>query len=214
MEAREFIGKICEQGEVCFSGGTHCVAIVPKDSIGPIENKAKNPPNILGVIDKFDYAEVPKIISVETLKKYCSQANTLKLETYKLVASETCDECQGSGTVEFRYTDKSNTYHTTDDDCPICEGNGAISGYRVIETNEFVENPIVGLKIGSAMFNYEHISDILQACKLLEASEIKEVKNGSEANAYVYEFDKIKILIMPMIEYDKDNFQFVNCEEI
>lgn len=55
-----------------------------------------------------------------------------------------CVECEGSGYVEWEYTDQDGEIHSHDGDCPICEGDGIIedvfknTGFMIPADNSFV----------------------------------------------------------------------------
>ena len=38
--------------------------------------------------------------------------------------TDECPECDGTGTVEYEYTDNEGNTHYHEEDCPICEGDG------------------------------------------------------------------------------------------
>ena len=62
-----------------------------------------------------------------------------------------CEECGGSGEVEWEYTDLDGESHFHDDDCPVCNGDGTTegvfknTGFMIPTYNSFV-------RIGKSFF--------------------------------------------------------------
>lgn len=52
--------------------------------------------------------------------------------------SSECPECDGSGTVEFEYTDNEGETHYHEEDCPICDGTGVREDYELVETGRMI----------------------------------------------------------------------------
>lgn len=75
------------------------------------------------------------------------------MEAEKVITEEgrECEECEGSGYVEWEYTDLDGEIHFHDDDCPICKGDGIIeavlksTGFMIPTYNSFV-------RIGKSFF--------------------------------------------------------------
>lgn len=96
------------------------------------------------------------------------------MEAEKVITEEgrECEECEGSGYVEWEYTDLDGEIHFHDDDCPICKGDGIIeavlksTGFMIPADNSFV-------RIGDSFFRG------IQAQMLLWAMEYFNVDKAT-----------------------------------
>ena len=74
-------------------------------------------------------------LTFETLKKVLASFE-MEEEQVLIEGTEECEECEGSGEVEWTYTDlENNTYELTSD-CPVCDGEGETEG--VFENTGFM----------------------------------------------------------------------------
>ena len=111
--------------------------------------------------ESYEEIEKPSIYTVfrdsmegyftfESLKKVFE---SFYMEAEKVITEEgrECEECEGSGYVEWEYTDLDGEIHFHDDDCPICKGDGIIEA--VLKSTGFMiptEDSIV--RIGKLFF--------------------------------------------------------------
>ena len=80
---------------------------------------------------------------LESLKKTLA---SFGMEEEQVVTEEgrECIECEGSGYVEWEYTDQEGKIHFLDSDCPVCHGDGMLeevfksTGFMVPTDNSFV----------------------------------------------------------------------------
>lgn len=109
----------------------------------------------------------------ESLKKVFE---SFGMEEEQVVTEEgrECIECEGSGYVEWEYTDQEGKIHYHDGDCPICDGDGIIEG--VFESTGFMiptDESIV--RIGKSFFRG------IEAQKLLWTMEYFNVDKAAFA---------------------------------
>lgn len=117
-----------------------------------------------------------------------------------------CVECEGSGYVEWEYTDQEGKIHFHDGDCPICDGDGIIED--VFEGTGFMiptEDSIV--RIGKSFFRGIVIQKLLWAMEYFnvdkaafaegENSISVTLNNGVEiAIASLYPFESQHIVTL------------------
>lgn len=96
---------------------------------------------------------------------------------------EKCEECDGSGTVEYTYKDSYLNFYSIEGECPICDGNGMIDvkTKRLVPGEfDFADDVFVGLrssKIGlhsskvTVFVKPEHL-DAVYDVALTECSDI------------------------------------------
>ena len=75
------------------------------------------------VIYKVFRGSMEEYFTFEALKKVLA---SFAMEEEQVVTEEgrECKECEGSGEVEWEYTDQDGEIHFRDSDCPVCHGDG------------------------------------------------------------------------------------------
>ena len=110
-----------------------------------------NPNMLLGSYEEAEFSSIRKFIrdsmegylTLDSLKKTLA---SFGMEEEQVVTEEgrECVECEGSGYVEWEYTDQEGKIHSHDGDCPICDGDGIIedvfknTGFMIPTDNSFV----------------------------------------------------------------------------
>ena len=110
-----------------------------------------NPNMLLGSYEEAEFSSIRKFIrdsmegyfTLDSLKKTLA---SFGMEEEQVVTEEgrECVECEGSGYVEWEYTDQEGKIHYHDGDCPICDGDGIIedvfknTGFMIPTDNSFV----------------------------------------------------------------------------
>lgn len=91
-----------------------------------------------------------EFFTLEALKKVLASFG-MEEEQVVIEIGRECVECEGSGYVEWEYTDLDGKIHYHDGDCPICEGDGIIedvfknTGFMIPTYHSFV-------RIGKSFF--------------------------------------------------------------
>lgn len=81
--------------------------------------------------------------TLESLKKVL-ESFEMEEEQFIIEEGRKCEECEGSGEVEWEYTDLDGKSHFHDGDCPVCNGDGTTedvfksTGFMVPTDNSFV----------------------------------------------------------------------------
>lgn len=120
-----------------------------------------------------------------------------------------CDECDGSGEVEYEYVDKGGVTHEVTADCPICFGTGYVDGAPK-KTGEMIADFCTPIKLGEAYIMAHRISKIAQAMELLGIDELIMAHNGRRdddtVEAYELQTNGVRFFVMPMlVEEDVPN---------
>lgn len=116
-----------------------CTAILINPSVTTLSYEEIDFP----IIGNFIKGAAKGCFSFESLKKVLA---SFEMEEEQVVMEEgrECVECEGSGYVEWEYTDLDGKIHYHDGDCPICEGDGIIedvfknTGFMIPTDNSFV----------------------------------------------------------------------------
>ncbi len=117
-----------------------------------------NPNMLLGSYEESEFPSIRKMaltsaegyFTVESLKKTLESFG-MEEEQVIIEKGGECEECGGSGEVEWEYTDLDGESHFHDDDCPVCNGDGTTegvfknTGFMIPTYNSFV-------RIGKSFF--------------------------------------------------------------
>lgn len=107
-----------------------------------------------------------------------------------------CEECNGTGLVEWSYDSTTNGNYTDDFDCPECHGRGGCK--EITQPNgkkKFPEN--IYFKIGVCVFSSYMISRLDTISKLLEA-DVYLISQSESSKASLFNIGYLKILLMPI----------------
>lgn len=107
-----------------------------------------------------------------------------------------CEECEGSGYVEWEYTDLDGEIHFHDDDCPICKGDGIIedvlesTGFMIPADNSFVrigDSFLKGIAAQKLLWVMEYFNVDKAAFSEGEKSVSFTLKNGVQIAVAILE---------------------------
>lgn len=119
-----------------------------------------------------------------------------------------CDECDGSGEVEYEYVDKGGSTHEVTADCPICFGSGYVDGAPK-KTGKMVVDFSTPIKLGEAYFMGYRIDILAKAMELLGLETLTMTHHGGfgvgRAKACELQADGVRFLLAPMLVEDRHN---------
>lgn len=121
----------------------------------------------------------------------CPLVDEVLIEEYE----EKCKECNGTGEVEWEYTDGELETHYHDFDCPKCGGDGVIRHEKEIKTGKKVPDENAIIQIGAALFRYCILRIVADALKMLGADTVNVTAN-TPYGMTEFEYDGIKIGFM------------------
>ncbi len=156
--------------------------------------------------EKFDMkfppvAEQELNIPLLSLQKAYDSLPKLVDEEYDM---EDCDECNGTGSVKWKYLDKKGNTHYKDFDCPSCDGFGFFK--RNIRKCYKPEWDAV-IKLDGFFINNNHIKSIIDTLFLLGKDHItllSKAKEDSVIWAYFRIDENITIVISPCCNCDEE----------
>lgn len=155
--------------------------------------------------EKFDMkfppvAEQEQNIPLLSLQKAYDSLPKVKDEEYDM---EDCDECDGTGYVEWEYQDKKGHIHYYDFDCPICNGRSFLKlNIRKCCRPEY--NAVI--ELAGFFINNEHIKAIIDALLLLGKDHItllSKAKKDCVVFAYFRIDENITIVVAPYCDFNK-----------
>lgn len=157
--------------------------------------------------EKFDMkfpsvAEQELNIPLLSLQKAYDSLPKVEDEEYD---EEECNECNGTGSVEWEYTDKNGKTHHQDFDCPACDGWGFFK--RNIRKCYDPEYDAI-IELDGFFINNQHIKAIIDALFLLGKNHItllSKAKKDSVVWAYFRIDENITIIVAPYRNCQKED---------
>ena len=110
-----------------------------------------------------------------------------------------CEECDGSGGVEYEY-DGKNISDTQSLDCPLCNGHGTIT-----DKNKLVPNICANFSYKGCVFSYKNLIKLINACEEM-GEETFTVIHLEIHKASYFKVGVLTILIMPVMN---DNYTVI-----
>ena len=148
----------------------------------------------------FPNLEFPceKTITIESLNKAFNSCPMVDEEIIVEDAVE-CEECDGSGTVYWEYTDNQGNTHERLMDCPICNGKGEIDPCKTKKTGKKIIAEDTVVEVGIAHFFANRLQLLKTAMEYLNVDTVKMTHNDPKgASEFIISKD-IRIIIMPML---------------
>lgn len=176
---------------------------VPYDSLQGVYDKSEQPKRIPDFPNPNCDFELPLATIVKTIK---SIPEVEEVRVHGIDAE--CDECEGSGTVEWVYADSDGEEHRKDFDCPICDGRGKVKTkkylreWRCISINSTILSVRTLMKLAKAM-------DVAG----FDTVNVKNPPTGCTP-ALMHLGDNIQVIIMPCPEAKPiREIKLVSCKE-
>lgn len=186
-ERRQALHNPIDMGEYVIATDIHILARVRKDLCEETyqsNETFKKIPNYFNDGDTFYTLNLDDIVA--TVNKIP------KVEIVKDKRAK-CDECNGSGDVDWEYEDSEGYLHQRSSDCPICGGTGRVDQKKLYRENQYVE-------INGVLFLCAYLMDIADAMNDLGV-KMATVRNLHKTRAmYINLIDGVDIILMPLQE--------------
>ena len=180
-----------QQGDYVFATECHRVIRIAKDATsGDYVNAEK--PNALSV---FILMSEEITITKEEILSKLSEVELVP-ETKTVGENIKCEECDGEGTVMWKY----NTYER-EYDCPVCYGSGYSSEERKIPTKNMIPDENGEIQLADKLFFVYNINSLLQTMDLIGVDEItmKHNANKPDEQALFYFNKDVDVAVMPKL---------------
>lgn len=140
------------------------------------------------LVDGLEYTEKTNVLDVVPLKRNLNvelDFSKFNFNKVKIEQDKICNECDGSGEVEWEYET-----HQKQDDCPECHGTGF----------EFItpKKDLVFFEIGKSQFSLEVCKKIFDTTKALKETKVFLVYQESENRCSVLKIGDCEMLAMPL----------------
>ena len=163
------------QGKYVIGTDAHVALLLPREEVDSTLYEKQDKPNMQLLIG----GEKKPLMEIST-KDLVAAFRELKDKIDNI--DRRCQECKGSGTVEYHYWDRFSDLHTKDLDCPICHGNGErdIHDFFSKKRYQYIINDKHSLTYPTMRhimelidyFNLEKVTLLQQVCPLEEPFHI------------------------------------------
>lgn len=170
-----------------------CIIIqVPKDSVG-FFNKCEKESSMKIILNYFDFTpEKIMTINMQDLKDAISEIPLVD-EILNEDIEGKCEECYGTGEVEWEY----EGYHN-DFDCPVCDGNGTIPELKKEKTGRKIKAPNYFIDINFNRIKSYLIEELINIATSLNTKKIEVIHQISSNKPICFQVGIAKIIMMPV----------------
>lgn len=149
------------------------------------ESKKANP-----YIPLIDNQTPPITYSTNDLKELLGEK-----EMEPIYEEKECKECNGSGTVEYKYfSSTTRKSYEIERDCPACDGDGTLQGEKIGEQATYKRCMI---RVHNALFNSYTIKYIIDVCEFYNKDTFDLVSESFEFQGHLFHVGEAYVLVMP-----------------
>lgn len=183
---------------IVYATDLHSLISIPENELDLDYGTNEKYPNTQKTIDDFEKNELKSIkVNVFDLAKELTKA---RIEVDK--DSIKCEDCNGEGTVNFKYQDKKGKKHYIGNDCPVCDGEGIVEKEsKFARINLFIEDydkkPYI--KINDLNFHPFQLFRLFMVASLKRFDEFEIFYNPNSYGCVMSYFGNIKVMIMLMM---------------
>lgn len=159
---------------------------------------------------EFELTNKEKALNGESVfpKENCNRILKTKIEDlepfkfaddYDTIGKDVdCDECDGTGTVEWNYKHYEEEY-----DCPKCDGSGLSSGSRLVPNGKKTFDKIAYLAIDGVFFNINLFISLFEAQKII-GGDIISLNVVEPRKPSLFKISNYEFIFMPILNYEGD----------
>lgn len=159
---------------------------VPYNSLQGLYDKVDIPKQLPNIPNPNCDFELPLTTLVETIKSIPAE------EIVPVHGREAeCDECDGSGRVEWVYEDSDGEEHREDFDCPICNGRGRVKTKKYLRKWRYIS-------INGSVFSVHTLMKLAEAMDVagFDTVNVRNLPTGYTPALMCLE-GNIEVIIMP-----------------
>lgn len=184
---------------IVYATDCHVLIAIPKDELSLKYRTIDKFPSACKVIKDMESNKLSSLkVSVEHLAKELAKCRVI---ADKMMLK--CKECNGTGDVEWEYTDKDLKTHYEIYNCPLCEGRGEFETNNPFARIEILQQEdedgnFLKIKIGDIHF---HPFQLFRLFMVAVTKGCKEINLFYDKNNYgqtITYFGNIKVLVMAM----------------
>ena len=187
---------------IVYASDAHVLIAVPEAELSLKYKTDDKFPKAEKLLDEFEKGNLTSInVRVSDIAKELVKAR-LRVD----MDSIKCEECNGSGEVEWEYTTKNYGKHEMTDDCPVCKGDGAFDKtppfarvqLQMIEDEE--TGNLSGISIGELYFHPFQLYRLFMVALIKGRESIEIFFDKEKYGQTITYFDNIKVLVMAMLK--------------
>lgn len=136
-------------------------------------------------------------IEFSTIDKAYEKLEFEKEMVSKDGGTKECEDCEGTGHVDFEFESIDGELYYIEEDCPVCDGTGEREGYELVETGRQVPCDNQCYLIGGVYFREDIITRVVSALRLMGFERITwTLYNKNGANKFKV-CEGIDLYLMP-----------------
>lgn len=106
-----------------------------------------------------------------------------------------CPACNGSGEVQWSFTDDNGKTHYMDDECPVCDGTGIAKNRRMVHTGRMLPPKDAILVIDGVKFGARHFMKAVEGLRLFGCNQLHHIHTDVIGNNMFEVQDGIRLLV-------------------
>lgn len=167
--------------------------LLPENTDFPISGKFPDISEFVNLIE--NKSDLLSLHQLKSIIEKCPMVEEIKEEKIE------CEECNGSGEVDYTYEDRKRVEHIIEQDCPSCNGDGG--EYKDIPTGKMIKDNNYYIYLNNCILNIELVENLIKLSEILESAIILVRQNG-ERDPLVFKLGEVKFILMPRINIDKE----------
>lgn len=139
-----------------------------------------------------------KGITIEAINKALDTCPKFEEEIVLQDAVE-CEDCNGTGEVNWEFTDNGGFTHRFEYDCPVCDGSGIFENEKTKKTGKFSTKENAIINIGNAYFYANTIIKLKFAMDFLRITSVELTHNSERGGNQFVLNDDVRITLMAIL---------------
>lgn len=178
-----------------YSTDRRTVIKVPKKLVGSFD-ECKGSPQAIAILDLFDFT--PKKITSIKVQDLKSAVDKIPLidEVVREEIKYECNECDGTGGVEWEYRGLYTDYF----DCPVCDGSGIIKEGQNRKTDKKIKDPNYLIDINQSSIRASMIEELINIALLLGVDNIEVIHQTAPNKPIGFQVGVAQVIMMPFLK--------------
>ncbi len=178
---------------------SHALIAIPESELCLKYSTDEKYPNTMKLINEIEANKLTRVkAKVSDLAKELTKA---RIEVDK--DSIKCNECDGNRTVEFNYIDKQNKEYSSNNNCPVCDGDGAGSKEKdnnfariCLSLIEKEDGKRIGIEVGNLYFHPFQLYKLFMVALLNKQESIEIYYDADTLYSCICYINNIKVVTM------------------
>lgn len=183
---------------VVYATDGHVLISIPEENLALKYETKDNYPNAQKTLDRYVESNKDEMkVSMSAIAKELIKA---RIEVDKKELN--CEECNGTGELEWEYEDKKHTSHYEDFECPVCKGERTSKEEHPfarirLQMIEDENGDFLGIDVGHFSFHPFQLYRLFMVALIHNIETVVLHYNKDEYGGVLAYFGKTTVLIMP-----------------